>query len=57
MLAYDTKSLLQRAHVYRYKIHSDESFVQESPREVKKLMDMIDPLLIDFNNLNVSALY
>ena len=57
MLAYDTKSLLQRAYIHRYKVHSNKGFRQEGLPEVKKLMNIIELLISDFNNLNASTLY
>ena len=57
MLACDTKSLLPRLCIHRYKVYNNEGFIQEGSKEVKKLMDMIEPLVVNFDNLNISTFY
>ena len=35
-----------RVYIYRHKIHREEGFTQEGPREVKLIMNRIKPLVI-----------
>ena len=35
-----------RVYIYRHKIHREEGFTQEGPREVKLIMNRIKPLII-----------
>ena len=54
VLVVDSKSLILRVYAHRHKAYIDESFKQEGPRKVKKLMDIVEPLVIDYDNLNIS---
>ena len=54
VLARNANISMQRAFAHMHEDHNDEGFAQVGPREVKLIMDKIDPLVIDDKNLNVS---